>query len=403
MRNPYNNVSQIAKNFPRLRITDLEALPERVAHVYDPGILVEGCSHHLVAPYDSGKTFLALICAAEFLGNSLRVLYLDYENRAHSIRERLGVIGTDRISRSNFLYINRPNLDLSQDSQSEWKAFLAHHEPDLIVFDSLNGFLSNAARDENSSTGFQEWCNVYLKVSRALEMTTLVIDHTGWDGGHSRGTSRKPDEFDIVWKVHVKRKFSRSKVGQLDLKLVKDRDPLISGERLTFNMGGHPFRWQVKSAHTAGDDLSEDQERTFELVKQNSENEVGTPRKDINELFNGSKSKADNAIKHLCKENLIYQREGSALYWTVDPSSRFESDSSPDENDSEHTLEVVAPKDIVERKEPLTEGDILDQLGALDYSQRGMEVLEAVALAWLDNPLVTMTGGNTHTNIYMYI
>lgn len=208
MHATYTNQDDSRGIFSRLQITDLDALPKEDTQIFEPGILAKGCSHQVVAPYGSGKTFLSWICAREFLKRNLKVCYLDYENRKSSTKERLDeerldAIGTNPTDRANLLYINDPNLDLSEDSKEQWVAFLENHEPDLIVFDSLSGFLSNAGKEENSSTAFQEWANTYLKIPRAMEKTILAIDHTGKDGTDSRGTSRKSDEFDIVWSVKV--------------------------------------------------------------------------------------------------------------------------------------------------------------------------------------------------------
>lgn len=338
MANTNSTSQDSSKAFSRLQITDLEALPESDIQIFKPGILAQGCSHQMVAPYESGKTFLSLVCAKEFLEYGFKVLYLDHENRRSSTKERLNLLGVDKIDKNSFLYINPPHLDLNEDSKNQWTEFLECYQPDLIVFDSQNGFLSSAGRDENSSTGFQEWANVYLQIPRSLDMTTLVIDHTGWNDTHSRGTSRKPDEFDIVWKVKVKRKFSRSQVGQLELKLLKDRDSLLDNKCLTFEIGGTPFQCQANSTHAEESGLSDDCKKAYNLISQNSKAGIGTPRKSINELFKPSKSKADNAIKDLLKENFIYQPEGSKLYWIVDSSVDYSNNpESPESLDQEST------------------------------------------------------------------
>jgi hypothetical protein len=335
--------SNSSKTFSRLQITDLDALPVRDIHIFEPGILAEGYSHQIVAPYESGKTFLSLICAREFLKKGFRVLYLDHENRKSSIKERLGILGTNDTERGSLLYVNQPNLDLSEDSKLQWVDFLQHHKPALIIFDSLNGFLSNAGRDENSSTGFQEWANTYLKVPRRTEITTLVIDHTGWEGTHSRGTSRKPDEFDIVWNATVKEEFSRGVVGEIQLKAKKDRDSVITKDCLSFVIGGTPFQYEVTSDSKSDNDLSEDEQKTYDLIVQNSSNGVGTRRKDINQLFEESKSRADKTIKSLLKRHLIYQKGESSHYWTLDSildsPSNAKSPVSPDQNSNLYSSE----------------------------------------------------------------
>lgn len=428
------------ETFSRLPITDLEDVSEQRVRLFKPGILVEGCSHQLVAPYDSGKTFLALIAGNAFLDEGLKVMYLDYENRASSIKSRLKLIGTDRSVRNDLIYVNNPDLDLSEDSKRQWTAFLELHRPNLIVFDSQNGFLSSAGSDENSSTQFQSWANTYLKIPRALGISTLVIDHTGWEGNHSRGTSRKPDEFDIVWKVSKVSKFSRSSAGQLELKLIKDRDSLIENGSINCVIGGDPFQFRVEPTNSTESGFSNDQESTFDLIDRNSKDGIGTPRKSVNELFNGSKSRADKAIKFLVQEDLIYQPEGSKLYWTVD-SKQDSSDSSPvepnqdpgpDSSVEETNGEGVSgsrsfrtgPQDPAPRtggssdgleEEPIERGfghdvkadriasgesehasdaaistqDVMEEIENLDFNPRGIEVLKVVALIYLDNPIMT--------------
>jgi hypothetical protein len=433
------------RTFPRLPVTNLDALPERDIQILRPGILAEGYSHQIVAPYGSGKTFLALVCAKEYVNNGLTVLYMDHENRASSIKERRDLLRTDYAEMGKLLYVNLPNLDLSEDSRMQYIAFLEHHRPSLIVFDSLNGFLSGAGRDENSSTGFQEWANVYLKFARAMGITTLVIDHTGWDGTHSRGTSRKPDEFDIVWNVKVKKKFSRSVKGEIQLKTKKDRDSAISENCLDVVIGGTPFQLEVTAASDPHNDLSDKAWRAYQLIAKNSRNGVGTRRKEINELFNGSKATADNAIKALLRVSKIYQDEESKQYWTLDSSTEVSSkntessnqdsdqdssesrlvgegvpgsgpkgpgplDPTPDtcpqnslnedhsENPIERTENGTDPKvqeisDELPRVETpivVNENNIMEAIDTLDSNPRGREVLKTVASVFLNNPLLML-------------
>lgn len=423
--------------FSRLRITDLGRVTQREVKLFKPGILAEGLSHQVVAPYDRGKTFVALACAKEFLDEGYRVLYLDYENRGAAIKERLALLGTSASDCSRFAYVSHPNLDMSEDSKEQWRGFLEFLRPNLIIFDSLNGFLSNAGMDENSSTGFQSWANTHLKVPRELDITTLVIDHAGWDSTRSRGTSRKPDEFDIVWNVEKAQKFSRSTVGQLDLRLLKDRDSLIDDTRITFTIGGDPFQFWAEPTDEEDPGISGDNKLTLDLVSRNTDGRIGTPRKSINELFGGSKSRADRTIKFLLGEDLIYQPDGSKLYWIVDPAtspqeSAQESDMDPsvdgmdgagvpgsrssrtgpsdltphtgirpddplgkdakDENDSTSRGDsIVDGKTNLADNVVIRTEDVLEEIDTLDFNARGIEVLKAVALVYLDHPMMTLT------------
>ncbi len=433
-------VLNASEAFPRLQIVDLEAVEVRDARIFDPGVLVEGCCHQLVAPYESGKTFLSLACAKEFLVRGLKVLYLDHENRSSSIKKRLQVLGVSEKDRNNLLYVNHPNLDLSKDSRNQWISFLKHQKPDLVIFDSQIGFMSNAGKDENSSNGFSEWANVYLEIPKVLGMTTLVIDHTGWYGSWSRGTSGKPGQYDIIWKAKVKKKFSTGKVGQIELKLAKNRDSLVPYDCLSFEIGGNPFQFVADATVTKSSELSDDQEKALSLVSRNSKNGIGTMRKSINELFNMSKSKANTIIESLLVEDLIYQPEGSKLYWTKDSSTDSSGSTESPENSNQgpelvssvdavngegvlgsrsfrtgpmdpaprtnpasslkenigntleegenHTVsrgEKTSPKEYGESNVVLDEKDLMEATSALGYPEKETEILQTIALiAWHD-------------------
>ncbi len=408
MINKDNTQGQSGKIFSRLQITNLDALPKEDIEILEPGILVKGACHQIVAPYGSGKTFVSWICARTFLKDGLKVLYLDYENRKSCTKDRLDVLGTTITDRANLLYVSNPNLDLSADSREQWVAFLKQEAPDLIVFDSLSGFLANAGRDENSSTGFQEWANIYLQIPKDMGITTLVIDHTGWDGTRSRGTSRKPDHFDLIWNVKVVKKFSRTKIGEIQMKETKDRDSLLVHHKLNFVLGGTPFKFdKVKTSDSSEDELSDAQEKTLGLIAQNSRDNKGTQRKNINELFNGSKSKADGTIQSLIEKELIYQDEKSRLYWASDSSQSSVSTSpenpkSPDPNSDSLVNRVtgegskgpgplgpdpktLSPTEIENLKEYRIE-DVLDEIDALDYNERRTKILKAVASLFFNNP-----------------
>ncbi len=408
MINKDNTQGHSGKTFSRLPITNLDALPKEDIEILEPGILVKGACHQVVARYGSGKTFVSWICARTFLKDGRKVLYLDYENRKSCTKDRLDVIGTTITDRANLLYVSNPNLDLSDDSKKEWVAFLEQEAPDLIVFDSLSGFLANAAVDENSSTGFQRWANVYLQIPKDMGITTLVIDHTGWDGNRSRGTSRKPDHFELLWNVKIVKKFSRTKIGEIQMKETKDRDSLLVHHKLNFVIGGTPFKFEkVKGSDSSEDELSADQKNTLDLIVENSRNENGTQRKNINELFNGSKSKADGTIQSLLEKELIYQDEKSKLYWASDSldssvSKSPENLKSPDSNSDSLVNGVkgegskgpgpkgpdpktLSPTEIENLKEYRIE-HILDDIDALDYNERGIKVLKAVASFFFHKP-----------------
>lgn len=170
-------------------------------------------------------------------------------------------------------------------------------------------------------------------------------------------------------------------------------------------------------------------------------------RKSINDLFNGSKSRADRAITFLLAEDLIYQPEGSKLYWIVDssmdsssntespenlnqgpeldssvdtvngdgegvlgsrsfrtgpmdPAPPTEPDKSLKENNRKNTLEEgedqtdfeggeITPREAKESNVILGEEELIEAISALGYDEGKTEILQTIALIiWHDPNIV---------------
>lgn len=257
--------------------------------------------------------------------------------------------------------------------------------------------------------------------------------------------------FDIVWNVKVKKEFSRSLIGELQLRVNKDRDSVIPKNYLDIVIGGTPFQFEVTNAARSDNDLSSDEQKTFDLVAENSRNRMGTRRKEINQLFDDSKSRAAKTIDALLKGHLIYQDQKSKHYWTLDSMmdspSNPESPESPNQDSNLDSSEDKvnreregvpgsgpsgpgpmdpAPHPDIGPDDPLeetTEGendnespfpgdrnansrnvlaidsvtqnvraeDVLEEIETLDFPPRGIKALKAVASVYLDHPMLTVT------------
>jgi hypothetical protein len=73
----------------------------------------------------------------------------------------------------------------------------------------------------------------------------VVLDHSGHAGDHARGTSRKSQNVQVVWKVEKKSPFDRMTEGRLLLTREKDRSAWLPS-KVEIRLGGSPFEYGVK-------------------------------------------------------------------------------------------------------------------------------------------------------------
>jgi hypothetical protein len=206
----------------------------------EQGVLLEGGIHIIYADAGHGKTMLALWLMKNRIEDGENVLYFDNENGHRVIRERLLDLGVDADAVDRHLhYYAFADLQVNPVGRRKFEAALDETAFALIVYDSLVTFLSAAGLSENESTDFDKWCRCYVDPAKSSGVTTLLLDHPGHDGNRPRGTSRKLQEVDLVWRLIKRKDFDRQTVGEIRLDKKKDRESWMP-EFVTFSVGGSP-------------------------------------------------------------------------------------------------------------------------------------------------------------------
>jgi hypothetical protein len=218
--------------------------PRRAVEVLLPGLLLKGQSHLFYGTSDTGKSWLAQHAARETMCVGLPVLYFDLENLADVMEERmLDALEVSQGDLDDYFHYY-PAIDLTMDGDSRgWFTGLldTFPEPGLVAWDSLLGFLSLAGLKEDSADDFNTWATLYLDHARYRGWTSMVLDHTGHNGTHPRGTSRKSQAVQVVHKVEKKRGgFDRTRIGGQKLTLEKDRIAYLP-KSVETTLGGTPF------------------------------------------------------------------------------------------------------------------------------------------------------------------
>ncbi len=252
------------ERFERVRLGGREG--RREPDVYLPGLLLKGQAHLFYGASDSGKSWLAQYASKESVHGANPVLYFDLENGPDVMEERMmDALGVYR-DELDSLFHYFPFLDLTLDRESRsWFAELldSFGEPGLIVWDSLLGHLSTCDLDEDSSDDFEKWARFFLDLPRAYGWTSMVLDHTGHAGTHARGSSRKSQSVQVVYKVEKKEPFDRTSTGRQKLTREKDRLAYLP-ESVEVALGGYPFGF--KTSYDGQEFLKDSENRALYLL-----------------------------------------------------------------------------------------------------------------------------------------
>lgn len=202
-------------------------------------MLLEGRTHQVFCGPGKGKSWLALWMAVRLVNRGLRVLYLDKENGARIIRNRLVALGANPSKIDQCLtYVPFPTLDLDPDAVADYTNSLDRFS--LVIFDSWINYLAAAGLDENSNGDLARWSTTFCAEARKRNISVLLLDHVGKDGNGSRGASRKLDEMDVAWELRTLIPFDREQPGMIQLRRKKDREAWLS-PTVEFEIGGDPF------------------------------------------------------------------------------------------------------------------------------------------------------------------
>ena len=221
---------------------------KREVEVLLPGLLLKGQSHLFYGASDTGKSWLAQYASRETVQEGLPVLYFDLENLSDVMEERMLealAVSQDDVD-DHFYYYPSIELTLDKESKTCFAGLLgSFSEPGLIVWDSLLGFLSLAGLKEDASDDFEKWARFYLDHAREQGWTSMVLDHTGHNATHARGSSRKTQAVQVAFKVEKPQSFDRTSSGRQKLTREKDRLAYLP-EKIEVSLGGTPFGLKLK-------------------------------------------------------------------------------------------------------------------------------------------------------------
>jgi len=200
------------------------APPEIVRAVGRGALLYRGRTHLLSGPPESGKSWLALIAAAEVLAAGGTVVWIDTDGQGWSdTLERLRTLSVSDEARQRLHYM-QPDEPATRDGIAR---LAAHLLPTLVVVDSWNPALAIQGCSALSTDDVEKWNQTVLR-PWGTDITVVLVDHVTKDperrGAYSYGSERKSGLVQVHISMDVaSQPLSRETAGTYKVYAKKDR------------------------------------------------------------------------------------------------------------------------------------------------------------------------------------
>jgi hypothetical protein len=183
-------------------------------------------------PRGCGKTDAALTAAVDVVAAGGRAMYIDMENGAPRMAERLDCILKCRPddvregAQEDLLYFDRFNFSLLDDPVvlGEMQSWVK--DVDLLVLDSLPRIFGQLGLNENEPSHVVHFAATYVDPLISKEATAIIaLDNVGHTAtSRPRGASAKEDLFELGYLVSGGQTCSKAKHGEIILTRKRHRD-----------------------------------------------------------------------------------------------------------------------------------------------------------------------------------
>ena len=222
--------SWIPKQIGQLQLDD-EPAPSMLRREDGNCLLYAGKINAIFGESESGKTWLALEAIRQELAKSQVVFYLDFEDSARGILNRLKAMRVPTERLKLFRYAN-PDSRLEAGVGELMRTEIMAHLPSLIVVDGVNAAMNLMGLDLEKNKDATAFSQTILKPLRIGGAGILTIDHVTKSkdnrGNYAIGAQSKRADIDgAAFAVSVALPFGRGIDGALDITCTKDRPGFV--------------------------------------------------------------------------------------------------------------------------------------------------------------------------------
>lgn len=194
-------------------------------------ILYPGKINAIFGESESGKTWVALEAVRQELEAGNTVFYIDFEDSARGILNRLKTLKTPTERFRAFLYAN-PDTPFTPAVSEALLASLSEFKPSLVVVDGVNAAMNLMGLDLEKNKDATEFSQKILRPLRTFGSGILTIDHVTKSkdnrGNYAIGAQAKRADIDgVAVSVAVEQPFGRGIDGALSLTVTKDRPGFV--------------------------------------------------------------------------------------------------------------------------------------------------------------------------------
>jgi KaiC/GvpD/RAD55 family RecA-like ATPase len=194
-------------------------------------ILYPGKINAIFGESESGKTWVALEAVRQELNLGNTVFYIDFEDSARGILNRLKTLKTPTERFKAFMYAN-PDTPFTPAVSEALMASLAEYKPSLVVVDGVNAAMNLMGLDLEKNKDATHFSQTILRPLRTFGSGILTIDHVTKSkdtrGNYAIGAQAKRADIDgVAVSVAVEQPFGRGIDGALSLTITKDRPGFV--------------------------------------------------------------------------------------------------------------------------------------------------------------------------------
>lgn len=192
-----------------------------------PAMFYAGRVNGLIGESESGKTWVALHAASQELNQNRPVIYLDFEDSASGIINRLRTIGCTDTNLNNLTYIS-PDETLSATAKRDLGETLGNSDALLVILDGFNAAMTLMGLDINSNNDATHFAQQLLKPIAATGACVIYVDHVP-KSREARGKggigaqAKRAMTTGCALTVTVTEPFGEGQAGRLHLTVDKDR------------------------------------------------------------------------------------------------------------------------------------------------------------------------------------
>lgn len=203
--------------------------PKLLARSDGPCLLYRGKVHSISGEPEATKGWLALHACAERLSRGEHVVYIDFEDSAAGISDRLLAMRVDPNSATYRFHYLRPDERLTDESGKDLAQLLEFARPSLVVIDGVTDSMSLEGLNILDSVEVARWVSQFPRKVARTGAAVLVLDHVTKDKKtrnlrYAIGSQHKLAGIDgAAYALIVVRPFGRGHDGEVEVLVTKDR------------------------------------------------------------------------------------------------------------------------------------------------------------------------------------